>query len=825
MSENTLAEIIHLPVKSLMESSYLDYAMSVITHRALPDARDGLKPVHRRILYAMHDMGITPGGAHKKSARVVGEVLGKYHPHGDSAAYETAVRMAQPWALGIPLIDGQGNFGSVDGDSPAAMRYTEMRLSRAGARLFADIQKSTVDFRDNFDGSEREPSVLPVSFPLLWTNGVEGIAVGMACSIPPHNLAETASAFLAWMDNREISTAELIGQMPAPDFPTGGTVHGLDGYVRALETGRGVVKLRACWSVEERKSGQRVAITEIPYQVKKAVLVERIADLVRERKVEGIVDLRDESNKDGMRVVLDIKRGYEPELIMMHLLALTNLEVSVSYNVMALVQGQPEQLGIRRVFEVFRDHRIEVIRRRTQHDLDRLLARLHVLEGLIRALDRLDETITTIRESADAEEASTGLRTLLGITEVQAAAILEMRLQRLTGLQIVDIRNEHERVTLDVADLREILASDVRQAEILVEELNEAVSAHSIARRTEISHELSRVTSEDLVKKEEVILFATLEGYVKRLPVTSFNRQNRGTKGRSVMDVGEDDVVTAIHSASTHDYLLAITEVGQVYTVKAHAIPESPPGAKGRHYRNVFNGLEQGHVVAMLSAPDIEDESLHLVVVMESGYIKRVPLTEFRNAGRQGGVRGVTLDEGDSIIAARISSSEEDRIVIVGDHGKAIYFPVCDVRPMGRSARGVRGIKLPVSGQPAKVIAAEVIAAKSSAELVCVGLNGVGKRTAVDAYPLQGRGGQGTRCFAAIKRSGPLSAATILAEGEDALVFNTKGGANRIKGSDIPLAGRSTTGAQMIRNGEVRGVIAVPAAEEVADDGCEGQGG
>lgn len=817
-NEDVTAELVDnqpsvIRIRDVMEHNYLDYAMSVITSRALPDARDGLKPVHRRILYAMHGLNMGPGGAHKKSARVVGEVIGKYHPHGDSAVYESAVRMSQPWVMQQPLIDGQGNFGSVDGDRAAAMRYTEMRMTRIGALMFNDINKNTVDFIPNYDGAESEPTILPVSYPNLWVNGSEGIAVGMATSIPPHNLCETTAAFLAWMSNPEITYREIAEIMPAPDFPSGGLVHGLDGYMTAMETGRGRVKIRARWHQEERRSGHRLVFTEIPYLVNKANLVEKIASLVQERDIDGIVDLRDESNKNGIRIVLDIKKGYEVELVAMQLINKTELEVNFNYNVRALIGGKPHQMGLLQVFKVFYDHRIEVIQRRTQFDLDKALDRLHTLEGFLKALDRLDDTIAAIRGSEDPTEAREKLQELLGIDEVQAQAILDLRLQRLTGMQITDIRDEHDSLLAHVIDLRDILASEERQVTIVREDLELTQTQFATPRRTEIASHLSQVTNEDLVKEENVMILATRNGYLKRLPITALNRQNRGTKGRSIMDVGEDDLVTAIHMASTREYLLAVTDAGQVQAVKVHSIPESGIGNKGRHYRNVFEGMaDNAHVVAMLSVKELESDSEHLVITTERGYIKRTQLALFSNATRKSGVAGVSLDEGDAIVSARISTNEEDLAIVVGSHSRAVQFKMSDVRPMGRTSRGVRAINLPVDE---KVIAAAVVSVAEfdTIELVCIGENGVGKRTAVSEFGVKGRGGKGMLCFGPNRRSGLLTAATLLRAEQDLILFNESGGGNRISGDVVPKAGRSTAGATIMRNGRVLDVLAVPASE------------
>lgn len=813
-TENQVPAAIQMPLKEVMESKYLDYSMSVIMGRALPDARDGLKPVHRRILYAMHSLNIGPGGAHKKSARVVGEVIGKYHPHGDSAVYESAVRMAQPWVMQLPLIDGQGNWGSVDGDSAAAMRYTEMRMTKTGQHMFNDINKDTVDYRDNYDGSEQEPVVLPVSYPNLWVNGSEGIAVGMATSIPPHNLHETVNAFLAWQENPEIKCSEIAKIMPAPDFPSGGLVHGMEGYISALKTGRGKVRIRARWHEEDRKRGKRLVFTELPYLVNKANLVEKIAELVQEKTIDGIADLRDESNKKGIRVVIDVKSGFEPDIIALKLVSMTDLEVSFNYNVRALIDNRPEQLGIKRIFEIFRNHRIEVIQRRTQFDLNKTLERLHILDGLIKALDRLDETIKTIRASKDADIAAEELIKLLDIDDRQARAILEMRLQRLTGLQIQDVKDEHEKLTAMAEDYRDILAKPARQVNIMIDEVSATRDAQGVKRRTEVATHLSAITNDDLVDDEDVVVMATLQGYLKRLPVAALSRQNRGTKGRSIMDVGEDDMVTAIHTASTRDYLISVTDSGQVHAVKTHSIPETGVGNKGRHYRNIFEGMtENAHLVAMLSVKELQSDSECLVITTSRGFIKRTALSLFGNATRRSGVAGITLDEGDSIVSARISSSDEDRVIVVGNHSRCVQFLMGDVREMGRSARGVRAINLP---DGAKVISSSVVPVSEfdTAELVCVGEKGTGKRTSVSEFGVKGRGGKGMICFSPNSRSGELAAATLLRAEQDLVLFNEQGGGNRISGDTIPKAGRATAGASIMRNGIVSDLIAVPASDE-----------
>ena len=804
-----------LSISDTMKSSYGDYSLSVIVDRALPDARDGLKPVHRRVMHAMNQLNIGPGSAHKKSARVVGETLGKYHPHGDTACYDAMVRMAQPWAMRHPLVDGQGNFGSVDGDSPAAMRYTEVRMSRIGASLFADIHKDTVDFRDNFDGSEQEPTVLPLAFPNLWVNGVQGIAVGMATSVPPHNLRETTQAFLAWMEAPEtITTQALAERMPGPDFPTGGILHGMEGYMQALDTGRGSVKLRSKWTTEKRpRGGSRLVINEIPYAVNKARLVEQMADLVRERAIDGVSDMRDESNKKGIRIVLDVKSGFEPELIAIQLVALTALEVSISYNVMALVGPNPVQMGVREVFTHFRDHRIEVIQRRTRFELNKTLERLHILDGFLRAMDHLDATIATIRGSQDAEWARHGLMSLLSIDAVQAQAILDLRLQRLTGLQILELRKEHDTLTAQAEDLRDILARPERQQSILREELLHVCNQFASERMTTIDSSLSKVTRADLIPEERVLMIGTQQGYLKRLSADAMNRQRRGTKGRAIIDLGEDDIVTTFHAGHSHDTLIALTDQGRVHAVKAYNVPDTGLGNRGRHYRNIFENLH-GDVVAMLSAENFEDPSASLVIFTASGTIKRTLLSAFSSATRSGGIVGITLNEDDRIVCARISHDEAtESVVMVSSGSRAIRFPMSDVRAIGRTSQGMRGMRLK---EGETVIAADIVpeeALNRGAALLVVTGNGHGKATALEEFSLQGRAGGGMLAHVGNQRTGGMVAATILFNDMDVIVFNEAGGANRICGSDVPRNGRATGGNRLINNGQVRSVLTVPPRE------------
>lgn len=825
MTETTSAlpqgGIIELPVTQVMNSSYLDYAMSVITSRALPDVRDGLKPVHRRVLFAMHELGLLPNRAYKKSARVVGDVIGKYHPHGDSAVYDAAVRMAQPWSMRHPLIDGQGNFGSMDGDGAAAMRYTEMRMTHFGAAFFDGIEKETVDFAPNYDGSEHEPSVLPVALPNIWINGTEGIAVGMATAIPTHNLRETVAALLAFVDNREISIAEIAKLMPGPDFPTGGIVHDLDGYISALESGRGRVKIRAKWheeSLSKRGNRSAIVIDEFPYQVNKAKVVEKIAELVKEKSIEGIADLRDESSKEGIRVVIELKTGVSAELIFNQLITMTELEKSYSYNCMLLDGGRPRQLGIHDIFDRFVTFRLDVIKRAAEFDLRKAQARLHILDGFLKALDRLDETIKTIRAAKNQEDANQALQALLSIDEIQAKAILDMRLHRLTSLAIADVRAEHADLLVKIDDLNDIIAREPRRIEIMKADLVAAAERFGDERRSEIAHGLSALTREDLIEKEDVLIPVTNGGYLKRTPLAALAAQNRGTRGRNWMSVGEDDFVVAVHAGSTHDYLLAVTDSGQVHAVKAFQIPEGGAGTKGRHFRNVFEGV-QGNLMKILSATEFSDD-LYLLTLTAKGLIKRTPLSDYRNSVRMSGIQGVRINEGDRIVAAGLCR-DNDHVVIVSDAGKAIRFEINQksLRPMGRVSAGNIAMRVSEGTEVIGMVIVphETIGTESEPQILCIGSQGVGKRTPVEDFPTQHRGGQGVICFNLNRKTGDLVRALGVTEDQDLVLFGDSGGANRIRVKDVRQTGRAAAGViLMSNNGAVVDAVAVPAAEEGA---------
>ena len=708
-------------VKDVMAQAFIDYAMSVITDRALPDFRDGFKPVHRRILFAMHEAGNDYNKAYKKSARMVGDVIGKYHPHGDVSVYDAAVRMAQPFSLIAPLIDGQGNFGSVDGDNAAAMRYTEMRTTRLAGEMFADIGKETVGWRENYDGSETEPVVLPVTFPNILVNGTDGIAVGMATSIPPHNLSAVLMATRLLLDNPDASVDDIIQCIQAPDFPTGGIVHGLDGFAEAVVTGRGRLKLRAKWHEEDRpRGGKMIVVDEIPYQVNKSTLVEKIAELVREKEIEGITGLRDESSKEGIRVVIEIRRDEPAEAIFAALCAKTELETSISYNCVVLDGGVPRLIGLKSILEKWIVFREEVILLRHAFERKQQLAKLHILSGYMIAIAALDNVLEIVRSASNPEDARTALIDKLGLDETQANAVLSLRLQKLTGMELDDIRADHVRVTDLVKHLTTIIESPEEIRNVLRGELENLNKLYGKERQTEIGHGLSDITREDMIAREDIVIVTTRNGYMKRLPVSALSVQNRGTRGRRSIEVGDDDEIQSIHQASTHDLILLFAADGQVYARKGYRIPESGLASKGRHIRNIIEGLESD-IAAMVCAPD-GDEAISIVVATSNGTVKKSSLSEYVNAGRKGGIRGITLDEGNTIVGvfvckevqaepesgSAMPGQTEEQMMLVSSSGKAIRFPMSDLREIGRTAQGVRGIRLQ---EGERVVGACVVAA------------------------------------------------------------------------------------------------------------------
>ncbi len=785
----------HLPVdiEEEMKRSYLDYAMSVIIGRALPDVRDGLKPVHRRVLFGMWEAGNRAGRPYKKSARIVGDVMGKYHPHGDSAIYDTLVRLAQDFSMRNPLVDGQGNFGSIDGDNPAAMRYTEVRLQRLAEELLGDdIGKETVDWQANYDGSEVEPEVLPAAIPNLLMNGSSGIAVGMATNIPPHNLGELVDGLIALIDDPEITLEGLMQYIPGPDFPTAGTIHGIDGIHSGYRTGRGTVRMRARAHIEEISKGDRQAIvvTELPFQVNKKRLVERIAELVREKKLLGISDLRDESDRDGIRVVLELKRGEVGEVILNQLYKMTAMQSSFGINMLAIVDQQPRVLTLKEILEHFLNHRRTVVIRRTRYDLRKAEERAHILEGILKALDHLDEVIATIRASRTPPEARVALMDGFSLSQVQAQAILDMRLQKLTGLERDKVVEEYRELMALIESLRAILGSDELVLQVIREELGRIREAYGDPRRTEILPASGDLTIEDLIADEDMVITVTAGGYIKRSALETYREQHRGGKGRTGMTTKEDDFVEHLFVASTHSYILVFTESGRVHWLKVHQIPELSPAARGKAIVNLLQ-LDNSERVATTVAVREFLEDHHLVFATEKGTIKKTELAAYSNP-RAGGIIAINIDEDDRLLAVRVTDGARD-LLLATARGYSIRFPETDLRALGRATRGVRGISLR-SGD--RVVSLSVL--DEGVDVLSVTAQGFGKRTAVDEYRQQGRGGKGIINMKVTERTGEVIAVRPVEE-TDGLVLITQGGKIlRTPVEGVSRIGRATQGVKMM---------------------------
>lgn len=817
--QETLERVLPVDIDGHMETAFINYAMSVIQDRALPDVRDGLKPVHRRILYAMKEMGLTPEKTTQKSAGVVGEVLKNYHPHGDSSVYDAAVRMAQPWSLGHPLISGQGNFGSRDGDGAAAYRYTEMKLAKISTHFFDGIDKNTVDFRPNFDGRIQEPTILPAAFPNILVNGTEGIAVGMATSIPPHNLREVANAVFAYLDNRDITARDISAIMKGPDFPTGGIVHDLDGYQSALDTGRGAMKLRATWHEETGKRHTLLVIDSIPYQSNKATIVSRIADLVNDKKVEEVTDLRDESDAK-IRIVVELKKGASAELLFNQIISMgTGLEVSIGYNSMLLDGPEPRQMGVIEIISKWVAFRTNVIRKAAEYDLIEARHRLHILEGFMKAINVMDKVISTIRGSADGPTAKISLMDLLAVDEIQAQAILDMRLQKLTGLELTGIQNEHTKITANVADLEDFVASIARQEAVLRDDLAKIAQSFGHDRLTTVEHSLSRLSREDLVEREDVVVIITEKGYVKRIPTSAMDRQNRGTRGRSWMTTGDDDQIRSIQSGSTHDYLLAITHEGQVHAQKVYQIPEGAPGTKGRHVRNVIEGIApDARIESMITVPDFSDD-LFLVTITTDGSIKRTMLSEYAGATMKNGLIALRLEPGAELVAVDVCR-EDDEVVVVSSGGKAIRFIInaTELRPMGRKAIGNRAIRMRDDERVVGMIvipSGTVSNADKARYLFCIGQRGAGKRTILSEFPTHHRGRGGVTSFVVSPKTGPLVKALGVQENQDLVLISQKAITNRFSVESVRSMGRAASGVKLMNLDE--GDIVVEASAVIPE--------
>jgi DNA gyrase subunit A len=787
-------KILPVLMEDEMRDSYLDYSMSVIVSRALPDVRDGLKPVHRRILYAMYELGMTPNRPYKKSARIVGEVLGKYHPHGDSAVYDAMVRLAQPWSMRYTLVDGQGNFGSVDGDSPAAMRYTEARMDGLAMEILRDIDKNTVNFRSNFDDSLQEPTVLPAVLPTLLVNGANGIAVGMATNIPPHNLREIVNGIKAIIADPALPNEELLKYVTAPDFPTGGIIYGYEGVRNAYTTGRGKILVRGKAVIETNKAGREaIIITELPYQVSKAGLIEKIADLVKAKTLDGISDIRDESDREGMRIVIELKRDGVPMVVLNNLYKHTQMQVTFGVIMLALVNGRPRILMLKELMEEYLKHRNEVVVRRTQFDLDAAEKRAHILEGFIIALDNIEAVIKTIRESKDVQMASQRLQERFGLSEIQAKAILDMRLQRLTGLEREKIQNEYAEVIQTIERLRSILANKELQMQIISDEITEIAEKYGDERRTQVVYDAKDFTLEDMIADEEVIVSISHNGYIKRTPVATYRRQHRGGRGVAGAGTYEDDYVENVFRASTHHYILFFTDRGRVYRQKVYDIPEGSRNAKGRSLANVIQKQQDEKVTAYLSVTDFDREDAYIFMATKFGTVKKTTLKDFANV-RSNGIIAVNLDDEDRLIGARLTDGTME-IVIGASNGLAVRFPETDVRPMGRAAAGVKGITLLDDHHVISLTAVR----HSDAQILVIGSRGVGKRTVVDEFRMTKRGAKGVIAMNITEKTGTICALLEVNDADDLVVITTNGILIRQPIKDIRQLGRNTQGVKLIR--------------------------
>jgi len=791
-------KLINQTIEQEMQRSYIDYSMSVIVGRALPDVRDGLKPVHRKILYAMDNLSLTYNRPHKKSATVVGEVLGKYHPHGDSAAYDAMVRMAQPFSLRYPLVDGQGNFGSVDGDSAAAMRYTEARMTKMASDLMADLDKETVDMVDNYDGSLKEPSVLPSKFPNLLVNGSDGIAVGMATKMPPHNLREVCEAIAFTVDNPDATVDDLIQYIKGPDFPTGGTIYGLSGIRSAYETGRGRLKVRSNTHFEEMGNGkERIIVDEIPYQVNKAMLIMQIADRVKNKEIEGITDLRDESDRHGMRIVIELHKDALPNVVLENLFKKTNMEVTFGVINIALVDNKPSLLSLKALISHYIDHRRSVVVRRTEYDLAQAEKRYHILEGLMKAINMLDQTIALIRASASAEEANAGLRELLEIDEEQAKAILDMRLQKLTGLELNSIRQEYEDLKVLMDDLKDILAHDSRVREIIKKELKEMSDAYGDDRRTVIDPNAIDTDEEDLIPREQVVITISNDNYIKRIPLSTYRQQARGGVGLTAMQTKEEDHVASMFVTSSHDYVMFITNHGRMHWLKGYRIPEGSRQSKGKPIVNLISDLEEGEKVVNTICTSDFPEDRFLVFCTKDGVVKKTALSAYGNV-RSKGIKAIKLDEGDELIETDITEGDE-QIIIASADGLAVRFNESDVRATGRDTMGVKGMNI---GKGDQVVSMAVV--RAGDRLLTVSENGYGKISEVDDYRLVHRGGKGVITIKTDERNGKVVSVRKVRPGDQLMLTSKSGKIIRMDTDEIRETGRNAKGVRImdLRDGD-----------------------
>ncbi|MGG7035844.1 MAG: DNA gyrase subunit A [Flavobacterium sp.] len=806
--------LIPINIEDEMKSAYIDYSMSVIVSRALPDVRDGLKPVHRRVLYGMYDLGVTSKSAHKKSARIVGEVLGKYHPHGDTSVYDAMVRMAQEWSMRYLLVDGQGNFGSVDGDSPAAMRYTEARMKKLSEEIMADIEKETVDFQLNFDDTLYEPKVMPTRVPTLLVNGATGIAVGMATNMPPHNLTEVINGTLAYIDNNDIEIDELMTHIKAPDFPTGGTIYGYEGVREAFKTGRGRIVMRAKVGFEEVDGRESIIVTEIPYQVNKADMIKRTADLVNEKKIEGIANIRDESDRSGMRIVYILKRDATPNVVLNTLFKYTQLQSSFSVNNIALVNGRPQMLNLKDLIHHFVEHRHDVVVRRTQFELRKAEERAHILEGLIIASDNIQEVIDIIRASKSTEEAREKLIERFNLTDIQSRAIVEMRLRQLTGLEQDKLRAEYEELMKLIAHLKALLADVNLRIELIKEELVEIRDKYGDARRSQIEYSGGDVSIEDLIADENVVITISHAGYIKRTPLSEYKTQNRGGVGQKAAGTRDQDFLEHMFVATNHQYMMFFTQKGKCFWMRVYEIPEGNKTAKGRAIQNLVNIESDDKVKAFICTQDLKDKeyinSHNLVMVTKKGQVKKTSLEKYSKP-RVNGVAAITIKEGDELLGAKLTNGES-QIIIAVKSGKLVRFEETKTRPMGRTASGVRGITL--KDDTDEVIGLVTVNDMNS-EILVVSENGYGKRSSLDEYRITNRGGKGVKTLNITEKTGSLISINDVTDADDLMIINKSGLTIRLAVEDLRVMGRATQGVKLIN---IKGKDSIAAVAKVMKD-------
>ena len=816
-------KLIPINIEDEMKSAYIDYSMSVIVSRALPDVRDGLKPVHRRVLYGMHELGVRSNTAHKKSARIVGEVLGKYHPHGDTSVYDTMVRMAQEWSLRYMLIDGQGNFGSIDGDSPAAMRYTEARMQKISEDMLADIDKDTVDHKLNFDDTLQEPTVLPTRIPGLLVNGASGIAVGMATNMPPHNLSEVVDGTVAYIENTDIEINELMQHVKAPDFPTGGTIYGYDGVKEAFHTGRGRIVLRGKANIEEVNGRECIIVNEIPYQVNKADMIKKTADLINDKKIDGISTIRDESDRNGMRIVYVLKRDAIPNIVLNKLYKYTALQSSFSVNNIALVNGRPEMLNLKDLIHHFVEHRHEVVVRRTKFELKKAEDRAHILEGLIIASDNIDEVIALIRASSNADEARAKLVERFELSEIQAKAIVEMRLRQLTGLEQDKLRAEYDALMVTIEDLKDILDKKDRRMDIIKSELEEVKSKYGDERRSIIEYAGGDLSIEDMIPNEKVVITISHAGYIKRTSLTEYKTQNRGGVGQKASTTRNEDFLEHLFVGTNHQYMLFFTQKGKCFWMRVYEIPEGSKTSKGRAIQNLINIEQDDKVMAFICTQDLKDEdyinSHYVIMATKNGQVKKTSLEQYSRP-RTNGINAITIKENDVLLEAKLTTGES-QVMLALKSGKAIRFEEAKTRPMGRNASGVRGITL--SNDKDEVIGMIAVNDMESNILV-VSENGYGKRSSLEDYRITNRGGKGVKTISVTEKTGNLVAIKNVTDDDDLMIINKSGIAIRMAVADLRVMGRATQGVKLINlkgNDSIAAVAKVMKDEEEPEDSSE----